>query len=141
MAQVILLTSRCELNSYSIQYSKSGLATDRKKANSDRKVGEEGLNMQQLFKARLFLCVMLLVSIVVLAGCKKSSSKADYVPPIPAHLQIMLAMPPDGMTGAYYSYTLSAANGTQPYTWSIASGTLPNGLSLGSATGLISGLR
>jgi streptogramin lyase len=81
---------------------------------------------------------MLLVSVVVLVGCK-SRKKDDTVPPVPSQLQIMLAMPPDGMIGAYYSYTLAAANGTKPYTWSIAGGSLPNGLTLNSTTGLISG--
>jgi hypothetical protein len=81
---------------------------------------------------------MLLVSVVVLVGCK-SRKKDDTVLPVPSYLQIMLAMPPDGMIGAYYSYTLTAANGTEPYTWDIAGGSLPNGLSLAPATGLISG--
>ncbi len=38
-----------------------------------------------------------------------------------------------------FSYTLTASGGTAPYTFSITSGSLPSGLSLNSATGVISG--
>jgi len=44
-----------------------------------------------------------------------------------------------GEVGVPVSIQISATGGTQPYTFSIASGSLPNGLSLNSATGLISG--
>ena len=38
-----------------------------------------------------------------------------------------------------YSQTLQASSGTPPFTWSVSSGTLPHNLSLGSASGTISG--
>lgn len=38
-----------------------------------------------------------------------------------------------------YSQTLAATGGVRPYTWAIESGALPPGLSLGAATGVISG--
>ena len=38
-----------------------------------------------------------------------------------------------------YQTTLRAANGSMPYTWSIIAGSLPDGLTLDTATGLISG--
>jgi hypothetical protein len=41
--------------------------------------------------------------------------------------------------GTTYSQTLAAIGGVAPYTWSITSGKLPAGLTLGSATGVISG--
>lgn len=44
-----------------------------------------------------------------------------------------------GTTGGSYSQTLQASGGTPAYTWSITSGALPSGLSLASATGIISG--
>jgi hypothetical protein len=42
--------------------------------------------------------------------------------------------------GAAYSQTLTASGRVPPYTWSVASGSLPSGLSLASATGIISGI-
>jgi hypothetical protein len=45
---------------------------------------------------------------------------------------------PAALTGSVYTQTL-AATGTAPITWSVTSATLPAGLSLGSATGVISG--
>ena len=42
-------------------------------------------------------------------------------------------------TAPYYA-TLLAVGGTPPYTWSVSAGTLPPGLSLNSATGVISGI-
>src|SRR6266571_3077779 len=46
---------------------------------------------------------------------------------------------PAGQMGAAYQATLSASGGTTPYSWSLASGSLPAGLSLNSASGVISG--
>ena len=40
---------------------------------------------------------------------------------------------------AAYSQTISVTGGTAPYNWSISSGSLPTGLTLGAATGVISG--
>jgi hypothetical protein len=63
------------------------------------------------------------------------------------HLSITVAAPlgistmglPDGVDGTQYSQALSASGGTAPYTWSVSSGSLPAGLSLDSASGLITG--
>ncbi len=46
---------------------------------------------------------------------------------------------PAGTVGAAYSQTLAVSGGTAPYAWSISSGDLPAGLSLASATGVLSG--
>ncbi|HMF95665.1 MAG TPA: Ig-like domain-containing protein [Vicinamibacterales bacterium] len=54
-------------------------------------------------------------------------------------LSITTASLPDGAVGAPYSQTLAAAGGNKPYTWSLAAGSLPAGVSLASATGVISG--
>jgi hypothetical protein len=46
-----------------------------------------------------------------------------------------------GMIGVFYSQTLIATGGQAPYTWQMAAGgSLPPGLSLNSATGVISGM-
>jgi Putative Ig domain len=45
----------------------------------------------------------------------------------------------NGTQSAAYSATLKATGGTTPYTWSISSGLLPSGVTLNSATGVISG--
>jgi trimeric autotransporter adhesin len=46
---------------------------------------------------------------------------------------------PNGTENVAYNQTLTATGGTPPYTWSIAGGSLPPGLTLDSATGVISG--
>jgi hypothetical protein len=56
-----------------------------------------------------------------------------------ASLTITTASLPNGQLGAPYSATLMATGGNPPYTWALTSGTLPAGLSLGSASGTISG--
>ena len=51
---------------------------------------------------------------------------------------ITTAAVPGGNVGVSYAFALEAAGGTG-YSWSITSGSLPAGLTLGAATGLISG--
>jgi peptidoglycan-N-acetylglucosamine deacetylase len=48
------------------------------------------------------------------------------------------SLPPAGL-GTPYSATVGATGGLAPYAWSISQGSLPQGLSLNSATGVISG--
>ncbi len=49
------------------------------------------------------------------------------------------AAPPYGEIGSTYSDTLAVSGGSGPYTWSVSSGSLPAGITLGSATGTLSG--
>ncbi len=46
---------------------------------------------------------------------------------------------PSGSVGSGYSTTLTSTGGTAPYQWMITNGSLPAGLTLGAATGVISG--
>jgi hypothetical protein len=46
---------------------------------------------------------------------------------------------PSGEVGVAYNQPLAGAGGTTPYTWTVTTGSLPAGLSLNSATGVISG--
>lgn len=46
---------------------------------------------------------------------------------------------PSGGTGVAYSASLGAVGGSAPYTWAVATGTLPAGLTLATATGIVSG--
>lgn len=57
----------------------------------------------------------------------------------PPPLAVTSATCPNGVTGAAYSCILTANGGTPPYNWTISAGALPPGLTLGSATGVISG--
>jgi hypothetical protein len=47
---------------------------------------------------------------------------------------------PAGVVGSPYSTALQASGGVTPYAWSISSGALPGGLTINSATGVISGV-
>jgi len=68
-----------------------------------------------------------------------TASKAFTVTINPA-LTITTASPlPTGTVGVNYSQTLMATGGSGSYTWSVSVGSLPGGLTLNSATGLISG--
>ncbi len=55
------------------------------------------------------------------------------------YLTVTIPSLPFGITGDVYNQTLTAGGGQLPYTWSISSGSLPAGLTLNSATGIISG--
>ena len=67
------------------------------------------------------------------------SASSNFLIPVGAPLQITPASLPAYSVGVPYSTTLQASGGIPPLTWSIASGSLPPGLSLASATGIISG--
>ncbi len=56
-----------------------------------------------------------------------------------APLTITSTTVPTAIGGVAYSTTLTATGGTSPYTWTVQSGGLPPGLTLTSATGVISG--
>lgn len=56
-----------------------------------------------------------------------------------APLAVTTSSLPAATVGNFYSRTLTASGGVGPYTWNISSGALPAGLSLGSASGTISG--
>lgn len=47
---------------------------------------------------------------------------------------------PYGSVGAPYAQTLEASAGSAPHAWTVTSGSLPDGLSLASATGVLSGV-
>ncbi len=47
--------------------------------------------------------------------------------------------PPSGQIGSAYSDTLTVSGGTSPYAWSVSAGSLPAGITLNSATGVLSG--
>jgi hypothetical protein len=53
--------------------------------------------------------------------------------------QIYTTSVPAGQNGVAYSAPVKAKFGTKPYAWSIVSGSLPTGLTIGAATGIISG--
>jgi hypothetical protein len=62
------------------------------------------------------------------------------VAPVVQNPTIQTSSPlPAAMVGVSYSVTLAATGGTPPYRWSLSAGSLPPGLSLVSATGVISG--
>jgi hypothetical protein len=78
-------------------------------------------------------------NIIVKPVVKLSMTKPQRNKPDSTEIEITLPSLPNGAVDTSYSTTLIASGGTPPYTWTIDSGTLPAGLSLDSATGVISG--
>jgi hypothetical protein len=76
----------------------------------------------------LFLAALLLFSMPVLAQKNKHA------------LRVATSSLPPGEVGVPYSAQLTASGGKPPYKWSISAGALPPGLTLNSATGVISGI-
>ena len=60
------------------------------------------------------------------------------VPPVPP-VEITTSPLAGATKGAVFSQQLSATGGKPPYTWAVTAGALPSGLSLATATGIISG--
>ncbi len=85
-----------------------------------------------------FVYVAVLTALLGLAGCA-STHVASGDSPTPGKITVTTSSLPTGQTGNTYTSTLQARGGTPPYKWSLTSGTLPAGLSLNSATGVISG--
>ena len=83
---------------------------------------------------RLTIALIAVIGIALLAGLLGCGEKA--APTITTASTL-----PTGEVGIAYSETLGASGGSGTYTnWSITAGTLPDGLSLGSSTGVISGI-
>jgi hypothetical protein len=80
-------------------------------------------------------------------GVKVSDSAALQSPEQPLSMSVVPAPPtistttlPAGTVGTSYSSTLTGTGGTSPYVgWTISSGSLPGGLTLDTASGMISG--
>jgi Putative Ig domain len=59
---------------------------------------------------------------------------------IPGPVTASCNNPPNGLVGQAYSTTFTQSGGTLPVTWALFSGAFPTGLSLNSATGVLSGI-
>jgi hypothetical protein len=77
---------------------------------------------------------------VQVADSAKATVTKAFTMTVIAAVKIITAPPmPDGVTGAPYTQQFLASGGLTPYVWSIAGGSIPSGLSLSTATGLLSG--
>ena len=77
------------------------------------------------------------------ADATDASNAADAQSTIaitPAPVQIAPTILPSGRALQPYSATLAASGGSGTYAWSVVSGTLPAGISLGAATGTLTGI-
>jgi hypothetical protein len=88
-------------------------------------------------RARLFVLSVIVLIFVFASGCGGGSSTSTPNNPVP--VQFSGATLPSAFVGTAYSATLKATGGTAPYSFTAAAGALPSGLSLLSATGVISG--
>ncbi|MEP7339870.1 MAG: putative Ig domain-containing protein, partial [Acidobacteriota bacterium] len=73
-------------------------------------------------------------------GCTGMQSYALAIAPPCNPIIISPATLPGGFVSTSYSQTLTAGGGTAPYSFAVTGGSLPGGLSLNSASGLLSGL-
>ncbi|HUN37855.1 MAG TPA: putative Ig domain-containing protein [Trebonia sp.] len=78
------------------------------------------------------------VAAINAAGTGPASAMSSAVT-VNAGPSFTFGTPPNGEVSVAYSDSLTATGGTGALTWSVSSGTLPPGLSLNSATGLLSG--
>ncbi|MDQ2774582.1 MAG: putative Ig domain-containing protein, partial [Acidobacteriota bacterium] len=77
---------------------------------------------------------------ILLTDSAGGTTIKNFTLPIAAGPAITSTSPlPAGTVGSAYSFTFRASSGSGSYTWSLASGSLPAGLSLGTATGTLSG--
>ncbi len=61
------------------------------------------------------------------------------LPSVPVGAGTLNPPPPTSPAGTAFSYKLQNAGGVAPFQWNVTAGALPPGLSLGAATGVISG--
>jgi len=92
--------------------------------------------MVKVTKILLLAVVLALMASLVGWGVAERPAETSAQPP---PLTIVTTSLPDGAIGVPYSQTLQASGGTGVYTWARVWGMLPAGLSLNSATGVISG--
>jgi hypothetical protein len=76
---------------------------------------------------------------VQLSDVGNRTATASFAITIGPGLTITTTTLPDAAVGVAYSQTLTATGGAAPLSWLITSGTLPAGLTLATATGVISG--
>src|SRR5436305_5900319 len=74
-----------------------------------------------------------------LGGQGGSGGQMAYQSSVPPPFAITTAALPSVAVNTAYSQTIAAVNGVSPLSWTIMLGSLPPGLTLDSATGVISG--
>jgi hypothetical protein len=70
----------------------------------------------------------------------RTAQKMVTITVIPPPLEVVTTSLPVAQQGNAFSHQLSAIGGKPPYVWAVTSGALPGGLSVGSTTGIISGV-
>ena len=88
-------------------------------------------------------CFLITVTATDTNGCSGTSQYVLCINAVPGICLAIVASPslvPPAVAFVPYSQALTAAGGTAPYTFTIAAGVLPAGLTLSSATGVISGI-
>jgi hypothetical protein len=83
------------------------------------------------------LILTAVVAVLLLGSCSSGSSGGGGTTETP--LSITTQSLPNAQVSHVYTGTLAATGGTAPYTWALTAGVLPPGLSLDTASGVISG--
>src|SRR5690349_18607193 len=105
---------------------------------------DRGAGMNNRWLLLHFVLILLALFGTVNCGGGGGGSNALTTSPVkqsppPPPLSIITTSVPDAVVTQPYSFTLQSTGGSGSKTWSISSGALPSGLSIDSASGLISG--
>jgi hypothetical protein len=97
------------------------------------------MKIQRLRTQRFAVLPLALVA-TALGGCVGSVQSSKSSPSQPSQpLSISATVLPGGQVGQSYQGSMTGTGGTPPYHWTLSSGPLPSGLTINSASGLISG--
>lgn len=95
--------------------------------------------MKHRFKLAIVLTLLLCVGFILSQGPTPNRFDKQFTLLVAEILNITTDSIPATLVGEPYSTTLEAVGGFPPYTWSIVLGALPAGITLDSATGILSG--
>ena len=95
--------------------------------------------MKHRIKLAILLTLLLSVGFIASQGPAPNTFDKQFTLLVAEILNITTDSIPATLVGQPYSTTLEAVGGFPPYVWSIVLGVLPVGITLDSATGILSG--
>jgi len=132
------IVSNVRVSTKGINYS--GTASDFTNAEGNFRVAMRRVGLATLSVTFLDVDGKLVTTSINVGPFAENVTLEDCIVTEPVPLQITARSLPGAGVDRAYSATFTATNGTPPYDWQVISGNLPPGLTLNSATGLISGI-